>query len=281
MGVRSTNSMVTIHGNPYRHAIFRNVFSDAVAQNLLSYHERVNSKSLHIGTREQVGEAMYSARTYTPTLLDIQTSPVAAFFSQSLRESIQDCLGVTANDCIMMHSHRHDAPSTNGIPHNDCGVVCFPHHGPSHNGFNIYQQDTGVIYSDDSRDAQPDVRKVARSIACIYHVGDANWQVGDGGETALYAMDQSTILKKVPPIHNSLFAFDTSPISQHGYLASPRKTRRSFIWWYHDEVVNVLDRHRGHFERLYRAGQEPWGRWTRPEVPKYTPPGYLDYSKSP
>ncbi len=73
----SPTAQIDLRYDPYRHAIIRNAFDDSTADRLLEYHERINSKSLHISPRTRVSNAFYSARIYTPTKLDVQNTAVA------------------------------------------------------------------------------------------------------------------------------------------------------------------------------------------------------------
>ncbi len=47
---------------------------------------------------------------------------------------------------------------------------------------------------------------MARSVACLYYLNHRDWQPGDGGETAIYGEDKKTILRRIPPRDNTLFA---------------------------------------------------------------------------
>ena len=273
----SSSATINIDSFPYRHAVVERAFPKTIADRIAQYHRSRVHKAAHAGKLEDIGEKLYSARFFTPDLTDLASSGLSVLLSDALRLLVGGMLGVTTNDCIRLHCHRHDPPSKDGIPHTDCGIVSYPPidrdvSDPEFNGMSVYQPDTGVNYADDSRDRQPNSRKMARSLSCIYYLGNHDWQPGDGGETAIYAQDETTIVKRVPPLHNSLFVFDTSPISYHGYLASSRKVRDSIIWWYHDDMRSVVKRHQKKFDRIRVSGKDPWTRVTPATVPKYEPP---------
>lgn len=267
----SPKATISLKSFPFRYGFIENVFSTSFAKKLQQFHGTSIVKAKHIGDRNVVGERLYSAINYTPNQIDFANSAIAGLASDALKQFIVGLLGVQANNCIMLHLHRHHPPSKSGHPHTDCAVVSFPAHGPTVNGFKIYQPDSGCIYADDSRDSQPTSRKVARSLACIYYLGIQDWKDGDGGETSMFALDKTTVLEKIPPKHNSLLIFDSNPISYHAYSASESLIRDSIIWWYHDEVDAVMRRHRDKFFLKASLGMEPWDRWTSPSTPKYNP----------
>ena len=214
----SDNAQISIESFPYRHLVIENFLEDELAVAVNAYFDHCIGKAAPVGKVGEVGDLQYSALNYTPDLTDISASAISVFGSDDLRNFICDTLGAQSNDCLMIGSHRHEPPSKDGWPHTDCAVVSYPKNGSRYNGFNVFQPDSGCIYADDTRDRQPDSLKMARSVACLYYHGNHDWQPGDGGETAIYLADKKTIAKKVPPIHNSLFAFEISPDSLHGYL---------------------------------------------------------------
>lgn len=234
--------------------------------------ERNVESAAPIGKVGEIGDLVYTARNYTPDVIDLTSSELSVFTSPELKEMVCGLLGTPTNDDFMLGSHRHDPPSTDGWPHSDCAVVSFPKEGPKLAGLNVFQPDSGCNYADDSKWRQPDSRKVARAVACIYYLGSEDWQDGDGGETAIYGLDGKTVVAKIPPVHNSLFAFEISPVSYHGYIASPRKRRDSYIWWYHCELPDLVERSGDAFHYRIDGGQEPWDRWTDKSVEKFEHP---------
>jgi len=263
------HARVSVDSYPYDHVVIEDTFSDDLAEELTDCFARSITHAKPIGKVGEVGELHYSALNYTPDLVDIRTSAITHLISQSLRDFVSGLFGISANQYVMLGSHRHLPPSKNGWPHTDCTVVSFPRQNPVFDGCELFQPDSGCVYADDSSDRQPESIKMSRAIACLYYVGIRDWSSGDGGETAIYAADKTTIVKKIPPTHNSLFAFDISPDSLHGFLGSKTLIRDSFIWWYHAPIETVVTRHQASFDRKLAVRQDPWDRWTDVSVPKY------------
>lgn len=265
----SPKAEITIECFPFNHVTILNAFEPLVVENLESVFNRNVAKSAPIGKVGETGEYFYSAVNYTPDLLDINNSAISILASNALRELVCSILNVQTVPALMLGSHRHNPPSRDGWIHTDCAIVSFPPDGPRVNGFNVFQPNTGCNYSDDSRDRQPTSLKLARSVACLYYFGNRDWQQGDGGETALFAIDRMSPVKKVAPIHNTLLAFEISPVSFHSYQACPNHTRDSFIWWYHSNVSWMEEHHSDKFTHRRLLGEDPWDRWTDAATPKF------------
>jgi hypothetical protein len=71
-----------------------------------------------------------------------------------------------------------------------------------------------------------------RIISILIYLNNPPWQEGDGGETGIYTAEKQTLLKKVPPINNTLFAFHISPKSMHAFQGN-NKPRNSIVQWFH------------------------------------------------
>ena len=263
------DARIAIDSFPFRYMVIENFLKPALADAAYQAFERAICKATPIGKVGEVGDLQYSAVNYIPDLLDLRYGAASLFCQEDVRMLICGALGADANDCFMLGSHRHEPPSRDGWSHTDCAIVSFPPGGPMVNGMNVFQPNSGCVYADDSLGRQPDARKVARSVACLYYLGNRDWQPGDGGETAIYDDDRKTILRTIPPTHNSLFAFEVSPNSYHGYLGSPNSVRDSMIWWYHCEIPDLIERHQKLFDRRTEQRVDPWDRWTGPEVVKY------------
>lgn len=245
------------------------VFDAEIYKGLAAAFEKGMAKGKQIGKVGEVGDLVYSALNYTPTLLDIQTTAFSNIASESLRDFICGSFGIAVNEYLMIGTHRHEPPSRNGWAHTDCAICSFPKTGNRFNGFQLFHETSGCIYADDSKDRQPDSVKTARAIACLYYLGPGNLREFDGGETAIYAADANALIDTIPPVPNSLFAFEISPYSYHAYLGSPRLVRDSIIWWYHCDIASLVRRKLKLFQKKQAAGMDPWDRWTDPSVAKY------------
>ncbi|MFN7876962.1 MAG: 2OG-Fe(II) oxygenase [Pirellula sp.] len=234
-----------------------------------------------IGKVGEQGNQIYNAVNYNPTLSQIAGTALRQIVSQDVRAFVANVFDIYLDENVILGMHQHMPPSDKGWVHTDFAVVSFPKVSPNLDGMRVFTGDSGVNYSDDSKHRQPESIKTARSVACLYYIGNVPWQSGFGGETGVYLPDGKTLFKAIPPRNNSLFMFEISPISYHAFMGSSSLRRNSFIWWYHSDPGYLIHRH----QRLakYRAdrGEDPWDRWTDTNVEKFeTPVFYLDESNS-
>jgi hypothetical protein len=259
-----------VNSFPYDYVVIQNVFHEHMAQALELVFEKVIAGGKSIGKVGEVGELIYDAINYTPTLWDMRNTPLAVFASPELRTFLAGLFDLQVDENMMIGMHRHNPPSKAGWPHTDFAVVSYPRDPPNVGPFRFFYNGSPCNYSDDSRDRQPDSIKTARAIACLYYIGnDPDWREGMGGETGIYCDRAATLLDKVPPRNNSLFAFAINPFSYHAYLGSAEMRRNSIIWWYHAPPSYLRRRYAPLFEKKLRMKLDPWDRWTELTVAKY------------
>jgi hypothetical protein len=124
--------------------------------------------------------------------------------------------------------HHHPIGDNTGFVHHDLADKPF---------YKSEQLKNKVIPSSRDPKKQNGLYKKKRIIALIYYVNNSDWQEGDGGETGLYSSDKKTLLKKIPPISNSLLAFQISEKSMHAFQKN-LKERNCVVQWFHiDEKI--------------------------------------------
>jgi len=75
----------------------------------------------------------------------------------------------------------------------------------------------------------------------MFYLANKPWQEGDGGETGLYAnYNKNSLVKKIAPVNNRLFAFEISPVSFHGFLNNKKSERNTITHWIHQEPTSVF-----------------------------------------
>jgi Rps23 Pro-64 3,4-dihydroxylase Tpa1-like proline 4-hydroxylase len=88
-------------------------------------------------------------------------------------------------------------------------------------------------------------REAVRAVAVIYYLNNPQWQPGDGGETGLYRTVRDAIehpVAVVPPLNNSLVAFECTPGSYHTFRSNVRHPRNSVVIWLHVEKSAAIAR---------------------------------------
>jgi hypothetical protein len=266
------NARFTLSSYPYNYLIIEDLFDDGIANSLsTTFHDLIRGAKA-IGKVGEVGELVYEAVNYTPTLLEFEGTPVSYVASLELKNLIAEVFDIRLDENLMLGMHRHHPPSKAGWTHTDFAVVSFPRIPLNFGGQRVFAQGCSGNYSDDSRDRQPDAIKTARAIACLYYTGNPTWSPGMGGETGIYLPDGKTLVASAPPKNNLLFAFEISPLSYHAYLGAPMMQRNSYIWWYHAPPAYLIRRHGDAAEVRAKAGLDPWDRWTDKSVAKYEIP---------
>lgn len=260
---------LSIASFPFNYAVVEQVFDKGTSQALSIAFQSLIQTGKHIGKVGEVGDLVYDAINVTPTISQILSTPIQQLASQEIKSFVASIFDIVLDENLIIGMHQHRPPSKPGWAHTDFAVVSFPNTPPNHNGLRLFSSEHGVNYSDDSRDRQPNSIKTARSIACIYYVGNAKWNAGMGGETGVFLADGKTLFATVPPRNNSLFLFEISPVSYHAYMGSQTHFRNSYIWWYHSAPGYLLHRHMQPAKYKSSRGLDPWDRWTDATVEKY------------
>ncbi len=260
---------LSIASFPFNYAVIESVFDEGTAHALSIAFQSLILSGKKIGKVGEIGEMVYDAINVTPTVSQILSTPIQHIASQEVKSLVSGLFDIVLDENLIIGMHQHQPPSRSGWAHTDFAVVSFPNTPPNHNGLRIFSTEHGVNYSDDSRDRQPNAIKTARSIACIYYIGNAKWNAGMGGETGLFLADGKTLFATVPPRNNSLFLFEISPVSYHAYMGSQTHYRNSYIWWYHSAPGYLLNRHAHSVKQKSDRGLDPWDRWTDDSIAKY------------
>ncbi len=154
-------------------------------------------------------------RTLTPDY----DGPLRLFASRPWHDMLASLLRVEATGHVNCGLHHHLVGSADGFPHNDLNPGWFPGEVDG-DGIRLAEPTqceytSGVLHSPSHRPAVETVR----AAAAIFYLDDPPWSPGDGGMTGLYRnasdpIDQAAAV--VPPVNNSLLAFECTPFSYHG-----------------------------------------------------------------
>lgn len=168
--------------------------------------------------------------------------PLNILYSTDWRDLFAQLFNVPLTGDVVAEFHHHQPGSKNGTPHNDYNLCCFTDERLP-NGINPWFYHCN--YNPERNDmTSGKVFARMRSVAIILYLNNEEWQPGDGGETALYYTDLN--LKRailVPPINNSILAFEVTPHSYHAFRQNIRTDRNSIIMWLHSTTEEKLARH--------------------------------------
>lgn len=150
---------------------------------------------------------------------------------------------VQATGQVLCGLHHHKVGSNDSFPHNDLNLGWFG--GEAAPGQIELSSPHTVDYLTGKAlaDGATPVAAV-RAVAMIFYLANPPWSVGDGGVTGVYRKGSDPVHRpalRVPPVNNSLFAFECTPRSYHGFIGNRRHPRNSIVLWLHrpKEVVTA------------------------------------------
>lgn len=239
------NKQIVIEEKPFRHVVIDNFFKKDFYDALCAAFKKVLLGGLSETRRLDIFSRFDRYDAYSYSINPKSGYPLNFFYTKEWHDYIAGIFGVSASRDVTGGFHHHLVNSEDGFIHEDFNLVSFVE-DRLENGINpFYNQ---CVYTDDSPDKQPHTFKRMRAVALIYYLlDDPNWKDGDGGETGLYgSRDKNSLISKVAPINNRLFAFEISPYSFHGFLKNKKSRRNSIIQWLHQEPEIMLKRYVGH-----------------------------------
>jgi Rps23 Pro-64 3,4-dihydroxylase Tpa1-like proline 4-hydroxylase len=83
-----------------------------------------------------------------------------------------------------------------------------------------------------------------RAVAIIFYLANPSSGVF-GGQTGLYRSNSDSIDKPaavVPPVNNSLVAFECTPASFHGFISNRTAVRNTLVMWLHRDKSEAIRR---------------------------------------
>jgi hypothetical protein len=222
---------------PFNHVIVRDVFTVAAYRRLLAGYEDLLSIVLGRGYLEKHD-------IHGTTLTGDRVAAFHPLLSRDWHDALAGVFGVQATGHVLCGIHHHLVGSEPGFPHNDLNAGWFARDpAPGSIEFSApYEIDylTGKRLVDEAEPIE-----TVRAVAAIYYLGNPPWSPGDGGSTGLYRRVTDAVeqpLLEVPPRNNSLFAFECTPNSYHGFISNRRYPRNSIIMWLHRPKSEVVDR---------------------------------------
>ncbi len=152
--------------------------------------------------------------------------------------------GVDVTRHVNLGLHHHLPGSKSGWPHSDLAPGWFADDPPHPDHFTL--SDHRVNYHNGriaESGTQAAVEEV-RAVAALIYLANEEWRPGDGGETAVFAGNRGDHQRvaTVPPVNNSLLAFECTPFSYHTFLSNTRNVRNSVVMWLHRPKAEVVDR---------------------------------------
>ena len=171
--------------------------------------------------------------------------PFSIFASRSWHDLFARLFGIDAIGCVSGGLHHHAIDSRDGFVHNDLNPGWFVAPGTGAEIVTPRSDLCDYRHGTTPAGAKVMTRETIRGIAIVYYLNNPEWRPGDGGETGLYRTWRDAVVHPVvavPPLNNSLVAFECTPGSFHSFRKNTRHPRNSVIVWLHREKTAVLER---------------------------------------
>ena len=221
--------------------VFRpDIYSDLVH----SFHELLARGLSEQPCEDRFSRNMQNYDAYSLNLHPRFHVPLELFISRPWHDLLAGLFGITATGDMVGGLHHHLPNSKSGFIHNDLNPGWFVGE-PSAN--DVIRSDPAKCnyHNGVSTQSTSTPREEVRAAALIFYLANGDWQPGDGGETGLYTNAYSNPHQPaatVPPIDNSLVAFECTPRSWHAFLANVRRPRNSLVVWVHRPKQEVVER---------------------------------------
>lgn len=220
------NSEIKFFNKPYKYVIIDNFFKDEVYNNIFKSYKELYK----LGTKEQFDKNIISRfpgyDAYCWVFHRNIQYPLSIFHSLEWLLFASNLFKLEITKDIVTEFHHHTINSNGDIPHSDY-QECYFVNNPLDHGINPWYFECNYM-SPSSNSI-----KKSRAITAIYYFGEEEWKEGFGGETGVFDNDGKTLINKIAPISNRLFAFEISPISFHGFIKNTHIERNSIIQWLH------------------------------------------------
>ncbi len=219
-----TEKNIHITKEPFPHFIAENFFKpeiyDALCKEFNAVMERglSNSKGGDFN-KFHAFDIDYDGYLYVPAPTLARDNPLRLFYSLEWNMFFSKLFRQFTSFETSFVLHHHPPGDRTGFVHHDFSDKRFHERSVLLNGVIAPEIKTGAA-----------ARR--RVISLLIYINNPVWQEGDGGETAIYAADKTIVIKKIPPINNTLFAFQTSPVSFHAFQAN-KKDRNCLVQWFH------------------------------------------------
>jgi hypothetical protein len=167
--------------------------------------------------------------------------PFDVFMSRPWHDLLARMFDVEASGEVNVSLHRHAVGSQSGSPHNDLNPGWFVP-GETEGEIVVHSPRVCDYRKGASRVGDPAVERM-RAVAVIFHLANPSGHTV-GGNTGLYRSRSDPVdrpLVVVPPVNNTLIAFECTPFSYHAFLTNRTNVRNCLVMWLHRPKEYVVD----------------------------------------
>jgi hypothetical protein len=225
--VSANINRITVDNFPYPHIVVDNFFHHGVYEGLCGLFKETRKKGLSESRENVPGlfhrfDMDYDGYVYTPAATLNSEDPLSLFFSIEWNLFFSRLFSISTGTETALALHHHPAGNKTGFVHHDNVDKYFFRKNTLTNGVRPNAFDA----------KHENMSTARRAIVWMVYLENPAWKEGDGGETGIYSTDRKTIIKKIAPINNRLFAFRIGPHSNHAFQANLSE-RNSLIQWFH------------------------------------------------
>jgi len=179
---------------------------------------------------------------------DVSAAPVteqdagafSVFISRQWHDLLAQVFRVDATGDINIALHHHPKGAKSGCPHNDLNPGWFLERSRRQGYVNVHDPER-CDYQHGGRDAVETVR----AVALVFYIANPPRRAFYGGETGLYRSASDPVDRPwvaVPPVNNSLVAFECTPFSFHAFMTNPHFDRNCLVMWLHQDKKEAVRR---------------------------------------
>lgn len=232
---------------PFPHVVATNAFRTEVYDELSREFDQILARGCAdypTGVDTQFSRGMRSYDAYGYNFSQARAGAFEVLLSRAWCNLLADLFGVRATHHVNIGLHHHAVGSASGWPHSDLAPGWFvddmPGSEPALSDHSKIDYESGAVHADGI-----DGVEEVRAVAALIYLNNPGWKPGDGGETGLYGGPRSDVARPVstvPPVNNTVLAFECTPFSFHTFLSNVRSVRNSIVMWLHRPKAEVLDR---------------------------------------
>jgi hypothetical protein len=236
------------HTRPFPHVVAHDAFRPEVYASLDGQFREWLARGLRdepSGTDTVFSRAMGSYDAYGYNF----SQPLAGAFDVLLSRAwcglLADLFRVKDTHHVNLGLHHHLPHSASGWAHTDLAPGWFADDQPGPDEMTLSDHARVDYHTGDV--LVPDVRAVeeVRAVAVLLYLANDEWHPGDGGETALFTGSEGRpdqVAARVPPLNNTMLAFECTPYSFHTFLSNTRTPRNCLVMWLHRPKEEAVQR---------------------------------------
>jgi LPS sulfotransferase NodH len=233
--------------SPFPHVYATQVFKPDIYQSMADQAERLLSEGNFSRSIPGYDASAYSITSRTQ-------GPLSIFLSRSWHDMLARMFQVESTGELNVALHHHAVGSLSGSPHNDLNPGWFLVDSKRSDGLTVHDPKDGCHYQFGPQGQERAVERT-RAVAVIMYLSNPVGRYS-GGETGLYRSASDPIDRpaaSIPPINNSLLAFECTTHSLHGFMTNPYASRTCLVMWLHRDKE----------ETVRRFGESSIVYWTR------------------